>query len=209
MNTYADQRYYVAALPLLLAMKGLFIEWVWKRSVFLGIIALLVLTTSSLGAWPINLKHIMTFESTLGWHLVSFVREVHSPYRESITAVSDYLLQHAEQDDFVFVQDGFAYREALTFHVGGRVLFCCFLTDETPLPREKAQMMRKTLFRKEDVPDWIVIFKPRFEQEVSIGDQIEFNQGPPLVSNFFDVAEKFFVYFYPTQRPELNFHRFK
>ena len=31
MNSIADLRYYVGALPLLLAMKGLFVEWAWRR----------------------------------------------------------------------------------------------------------------------------------------------------------------------------------
>ncbi len=209
LNIYADQRYYVAALPLLLAMKGLFAEWVWKRNALLGFVALLVLATSSLGAWPFNLKHAITYENTLGWHWVSFVREIHNPYRESIAAVSDYLLRHAAQDDLVLVQDGFAYREALTFHAGDRVLFCCFLTDKTPLPREKTQMMRKSLFQHENTPNWIVIFDPQFERELSIGDRIKVNKGPQLYSGFFEVAEKFFVFPYPTQRPELNMHSFK
>ncbi len=209
LNPFADQRYYVAALPLLLAMKGLFAEWVWRRNTLLGIAALLALATSSFGAWPFNLKHAITYESTLGWHLISFVREIHTPYRESIAVVSDYLLQHAAQDDLVLVQDGFAYREALTFHAGDRVLFCCFLTDETPLPKEKTQMMRKSLFQHESVPDWIVIFDPQFERELGIGDRIKVNKGSQVYSGFFEVAEKLFVFPYPTQRPELSFHSFK
>ena len=36
VNPVADLRYYVGALPLLLPMKGLFAEWVWRRSKLAG-----------------------------------------------------------------------------------------------------------------------------------------------------------------------------
>ena len=111
---YADLRYYMGALPLLLAMKGLFVEWAWRRSRVAGAVAGAVLLCSSAGAWPFNLANILTGERTLGLHLLQFVREIHRPYHDSIRVVSDYLLRHAAQDDLVFVP-GFADREALTF----------------------------------------------------------------------------------------------
>ena len=36
-HQFADLRYYVGALPLLLAMKGLFVEWAWRRHVIAGV----------------------------------------------------------------------------------------------------------------------------------------------------------------------------
>ena len=126
VNPTADLRYYMAALPLLLAMKGLFAEWAWRRSRPAGAAAIAVLLFSSAGAWPFNVTNFFSDKPTLGLHLFQFVREIHRPYRDSIRVVSDYLLEHAEQDDLVYVP-WFADREALTFTVGHRVLLCCGL----------------------------------------------------------------------------------
>ena len=116
-NPVADLRYYVGALPLLLAMKGLFVEWLWRRHAIAGAAAFALLLLTSAGAAPFNLRNVLTGQDTLGTHLVQFVREVHRPYRDSISVVSDYLLRNAERDDLVYVP-GFADREALTFYAG-------------------------------------------------------------------------------------------
>ena len=190
-----DLRYYVAALPLLLPMKGVFVEWAWRKSKFAGATALAVLLLTSAGAAPFNMTMLFTGERTLGLHLFQFVREIHRPYRDSIRVVSDYLLEHAAQDDLVFV-NGFANREALTFTSGHRVLFCCVLDDDSPLPRAKAEALRASLHVERAAPRWIVIFgKPS-------KDFLE------RIEPHYAVAATLDVYYYPTQRPELNFHAF-
>ena len=103
-------------------MKGLFVEWAWRKWRIAGAAAGAVLLCSSAGAWPFNITMLFTGERTLGLHLFQFVREIHRPYGDSIRLVSDYLLEHAVQDDVVYVA-GFADREALTFTTGHRVLF--------------------------------------------------------------------------------------
>ena len=67
---------------------------------------------TSAGTAPFNLRNVFTGQDTLGTHLIQLVREVHRPYRDSVSIVSDYLLRNAERDDLVYVP-GFADREVL------------------------------------------------------------------------------------------------
>ena len=191
----ADLRYYMGALPLLLAMKGLFAEWAWRRSRLAGAAAATVLLLSSAGAWPFNLTNHLTGKSTLGLHLLQFVREIHRPYRDSIRVVSDYLLEHAAQDDLVYVP-GFADREALTFAAGHRVLFCCVLDQDSPLPPAAVASLGSQLVKEGTTPDWIVLFG-RLSEEYR-----------DRVGMRYAVVAQPDVYFYPTQRPEINVHAF-
>ena len=192
---YADLRYYMGALPLLLAMKGLFVEWAWRRWRIAGGTALAVLLFSSAGAWPVNMTMLLTGERTLGLHLFQFVREIHRPYRDSMRVVSDHLLEHAEQDDLVYVP-GFADREALTFTTGHRVLFCCVLDEESPLPRETVEALGARLSVDGTIPDWIVVFGKLRDEYWD------------RVRGRYVIAAQPDVYYYPTQRPEINLHAF-
>ena len=196
LNPFADLRYYVGALLLLLAMKGLFVEWVWRKSKIAGAIAVAVLLFTSIGAYPFNMTMLFIGERTLGFHLFQFVREIHQPYRDSIRMVSEYLLTHANQDDLVYVS-GFADREALIFTTGHRVLFCYILDEDSPLPRAKIEALGAPyVWLDEHFPDWIVVFgalKKDYWERVKAD---------------YAVAEELDVYPYPTQRPELNMHAF-
>ena len=194
-DLFADLRYYMGALPLLLAMKGLFAEWAWRRSRLAAAAAAAVLLVSSAGAWPLNLRHVHTGEPTLGLHLLQFVREIHRPYRDSIRVVSDYLLEHAAQDDLVYVP-GFADREALIFTTGQRVLFCCVLNEDTPLPPATVESLGARLVLEGTTPDWVVLFGKLSEE---YRDKVKAQ---------FTVTAQPDVHFYPTQRPEINVHAF-
>ena len=88
VNPVTDLRYYLGALPLLLAMKGVFAEWAWRKSRIAGGAAAAVLLFSSAGAWPFNLANYYVGERTLGLHLLQFVREIHRPYRDATRVVS-------------------------------------------------------------------------------------------------------------------------
>ena len=196
LTPFADLRYYVGALPLLLAMKGLFAEWMWSKSKIAGAAAGAVLLFTSAGAWPFNLIHVFAGERTLGFHLFELVREVHRPYRDSLRTVSDWLLTHAGQDDLVYVA-GFADREALIFATGHRVRFCCVLDENSPLPRDAIDALDAPWLRiGGQLPDWIVGFgrlRNDYWENVRAG---------------YDIAAEFDVHPYPTQRPEVNQHTF-
>ena len=201
MNPVADLRYYVGALPLLLAMKGLFVEWAWRRHVIAGASALGVLLFTSVGAAPFNMVMFFSGQKTLGLHLFEFIREVHRPYRDSISVVSSYLLQNAERDDLVHVPD-FAYREALIFYAGDHVRFCCALEETTPLPKDKIAALDAPLYIEQNTPDWI-IFSWGLQ---SSGAAKQFTVKP--FTAIYEIVAKLEVYPYPTQRPELNRHAF-
>ena len=192
---YADLRYFMGALPLLLAMKGLFVEWAWRHSGIAGAAAGAVLLCSSAGAWPFNTTMLLTGERTLGLHLLQFVREIHRPYRDSIRVVSDYLLRHAAQDDLVFVP-GFADREALTFASGHHVLFCCVLDRNSPLPPAVVESLGPHLVQEGATPEWIVLFGELKEEYWA------------KVRDRYAVAAQPDIFYYPTQRPEINLHAF-
>ena len=192
---YADLRYFMGALPLLLAMKGLFVEWAWRHSRVAGAAAGAVLLFSSAAAWPFNTTMLLTGERTLGLHLFQFVREIHRPYRDSIRVVSDYLLRHAARDDLVFVP-GFADREALTFASGHHVLFCCVLDRNSPLPPEVVESLGPHLVQERTTPDWVVLFGELTEEYWA------------KVRDRYALAAQPDVFYYPTQRPEINLHAF-
>ena len=201
LNSIADLRYYVGALPLLLTMKGLFVEWAWRRHVIAGALALGVLLFTSVGATPFNITMHFSGQKTLGLHLFEFIREVHRPYRDSISAVSSYLLQNAERDDLVHVPD-FAYREALIFYAGDHVRFCCALEETTPLPKDKIAALDAPLYYiEQNTPDWIIFFR-----QLQLGEAKQFTVKP--FTAMYEVVAKLEVYPYPTQRPELNMHAF-
>ncbi len=189
----ADLRYYVGALPLLLAMKGLFVEWAWRRHVIAGAVALVALLFTSIGAYPFNMVMLFSGQKTLGLHLFEFIREVHRPYRDSISVVSNYLLQNAEKDDLVYVP-GFAEREALIFYAGDHVRFCCVLDQNTPLPKDKIAALDAPLYIEQNTPDWIVEGSRRARVE--------------QFASSYEVVAQLKVHPYPTQRPELNVHAF-
>ena len=200
LSPFADLRYYMGALPLLLAMKGLFVEWVWRRHVIAGAVALGVLLFSSVGAAPFNMVMYFSGQKTLGLHLFEFVREVHRPYRDSISAVSGYLLQNVERDDLVYVPD-FASREVLIFYAGDHVRFCCILDETTPLPKDKIAALNAPLYIEQNTPDWIISFR-----QLQLGATKQFTVEP--FTAIYEVVAQLEVYPYPTQRPELNMHAF-
>lgn len=201
LNPFADLRYYVGALPLLLTMKGLFVEWACRRHVVAGAVALVVLLFTSVGAAPFNIVMYFNGQKTLGLHLFEFIREVHRPYRDSISVVSNYLLQNAERDDLVYVPD-FSYREALIFYAGDHVRFCCALEETTPLPKDKIAALDAPLYYiEQNTPDWIIFFR-----QLQLGAAKQFTVKP--FTGMYEVVAKLKVYPYPTQRPELNMHAF-
>ena len=154
-----------------------------------------MLLFSSAGAWPVNTTMLLTGERTLGLHLFQFVREIHRPYRDSIRTVSDYLLRHAAQDDLVFVP-GFGDREALTFASGHHLLFCCVLDRNSPLPPAVVESLRPHLVQEAATPDWIVLFGELKEEYWA------------KVKAQYAIATQPDVFYYPTQRPEINLHAF-
>ena len=191
-----DLRYYVPALPLLLAMKGLFVEWVSRYSKLAGGAVLAVLLLTSAGTYPFNPIMPHSGERILGFHLFQFINEIHRPYRTPQQVVSDYLLEHAEQDDLVYVGT-FYESEGLMVRIGHRVLFCGPLNDDSPLPRAKMETLRKSLYVGECVPDWIIVFG-----RLS-------NEYRERISSQYDLVAQPDVYYYATRRKNIFWHSFQ
>ena len=192
-----DLRHYVPALPLLLAMKGLFTEWAWRRSKVLGSVAGAVLLFTSLGAAPFNIPSVHTGKGTLDSHPYQFVREIHRPYREVAQVVSDHFLRHAGQDDLVSVHGFRSLGEELTFYLGHRVHFCPVLNEQSILPRDKLESMGLPPHIWSCTPDWIVVAGPLRKP---FRERIE-----PR----YDLHAALDVYHVSTQRPELHRHAFE
>ncbi|MCY4610103.1 MAG: hypothetical protein OXC38_00070 [Gammaproteobacteria bacterium] len=87
-------------------------------------------------------------------------------------------------------------REALMFRAGHRVRFCCMLDGRSHLPRARVEVLSAPLYVGESVPDWIVVFVEKRESLLQ------------LTRSDYEVAEQLDVHYYPTQRPEINFHAF-
>lgn len=191
-----DLRYYVPALPLLLAMKGLFAEWTWRKSKIAGCVAGGVLLFTSLGAAPFNIPSEFTRKPTLDSHPYLLLREIHRPYRDVIQVVSDYLLRHAAQDDTVFVED-LVVRDELTFYLTHKVGFCGVLDENSVLPRDKLESLGLPPRIWGCSPDWIIapgaVRQARWEE----------------IKPHYDLDIVLDVYPVTTQRAELNRHEFE
>ena len=183
-------RYHLPLLLLLLTIKGLFIEWLWRRSRLLGVVALATLLFSNLGAWPFNAWNLHTGRSVLGAELFLLAREIHRPYRNAIGVVADYLLRHAGQDDLVWVARDYGDRDALQFYLGHRVRFCNVVEPDSHLARLLPQTLPSHLYQGQCLPDWIIHFGPL---------------GKPVREHWeasgYQLAAQPDVYWYVTQRP--------
>ena len=191
-----DLRYYVPALPLLLAMKGLFAEFMWRKSKLVGALVGAVLLFTSLGAAPFNIPSALTQKPTLGSHPYLFLREIHRPYRDFIQVVSAYLLQHAAQDDLVHVTHH-VRRDELTFYLTDSVQFCGVLDENSVLPREELESLGLPPRIWGCSPDWIIVPGPVQE---AYWEQIKSD---------YDLDTVLGVYHFTTQRAEINRHEFE
>ena len=199
-NPKADLRYYVAVLPFLLAMKAFFVDWLWDKNKLLAAAALVILLFTNYASFPIEIHKHRTLQNSLAAHLLLFIREVHSPYPDSIAAVSNYLRQKAKKDDLVYVKHT-GYREAVGFYVGDHVRLCCFLPSETAISRHTINELKTPAYADENIPDWLVFFKSNHSSH------IEDAKKWMAVANYV-MEDELLVYYYPTQRPAFDFHHY-
>lgn len=201
IHPHADLRYFVPALPFLLVMKAMFIDWAWVRSKLLAIAAAGVLLVSNVASYPWIAVNISDYQRRVGMHLFEFVAEVHRPYDDGVAALTRYLQESAKPDDLVFVLS-FNDREAMIMTAGDQFIFCCALGPDTKIPPASIAALdspyAQHVYLEKTIPEWIINFGfPASEQK-----SFAFNETNYALHTILP------VHHYPTQRPEINFHTF-
>ncbi|MDE3269899.1 MAG: hypothetical protein OYH77_06415 [Pseudomonadota bacterium] len=165
-HTWVELRLFIAALPFLLVMKGLFIDWLTSKSKPIAIAVFLALISSGVGAFPLNLINTYTNISMHELWLVSFIKEIHRPYLpDGIREVTDYLKQHANKDDLVHVPGYYGHQNNMIPYIGNHILFCCQIeTDNQRLSAKIANLRPSLFFDRNVAPDWIVVYYPKINQ---------------------------------------------
>ena len=182
----ADIRYYIGALPFLLVMKGLFVEWLWRRQQIAGIAAFVVLALTNIAATPLQIQPLFG-GNKIAPHLFLYAAEIHRPYPDPGRAAAVYLLRHAKKDALVYTKD-FSDREMLTFYVGEHVRLCCHISADSHIVDKVDAVTRVGA-----IPDWVVSFGKSDE---------------PDFAATYAPAAALKVRHYPTQRPEIMYHLF-
>lgn len=193
---FADLRYFFISIPLLLVMKAAFVHWLMKLNRFLGLAAAAALVASSVSAYPFNMIHQLDRRPTLDLHLVSYIQEVHRPYRDPVTETLRMLDKHAEPDATVYTPR-FQEHDALVAAAGHRYRFCCQLSPSTPHARALiAKIGDPVQSQDPHTADWIVFY------HVPDTDPL------PHLASGYEYWDRSDYMYYPAQRPELNYHLF-
>ena len=183
----ADIRYYLGALPFLLVMKGLFVEWLLRRWQTVGIIAFAVLLLTNIATTPLQIQPLFG-GNKIAPHLFLYAAEIHRPYPDPGRAAAVYLLRHAKKDALVYTKD-FSDREMLTFYVGEHVRLCCHISADSHIVDKVDAVTREGT-----IPDWVVQFGG--------------GEKPHFGASRYAPATALTVRHYPTQRPEIMYHLF-
>lgn len=194
---YADSRYLFMAIPMLLTMKALFVDWLllnYPR--VLGIAAAIVLMSSSYSAYPFNMQHLDNYHETLDFHLLSYIREVHRPYHDPVSETLKMLEQHVPPEGIVYTPNFFEH-DALVAAAGDRYRFCCQLQPVSDHARAMLSRIDDPVQGLDPMQaDWIVVY-------LQSANELE-----TYLRMGFRIWSRSFWLSYPTQRPELNYHLF-
>ena len=199
--TIADTRYIIASLPFFAGLTGV-ILWLlhkWKKPLGLAMFAILVCS---------NALTLNPFNAEFRWLLPAFIREVHAPYPTSISAVSDYLHEHARQDDLVGAQPTY-FNWPLMYYLGERIKICCALDHRSPLAKDTVRDLNVPLFVYEHFPHWFVGFglRPGVTRMLRYFSRSHL-EGQRVVRFQYQLVKKLDVYWPQTQRPDLLAHSF-
>ncbi|MDE3269900.1 MAG: hypothetical protein OYH77_06420 [Pseudomonadota bacterium] len=198
---FINLQYLPPALPLLLTMKAMFIDWLLSRRKLLGAVLMIALLSSSIGAIPFEVRNHYTGESMHGLHLISFIKEIHRPYRpDPIDEVAKYLRKNAKKDDLLFLHPipQIDFRRNILFYIGDHVLLCCLINRDHPIPSVRTSVRQSLFLDPRIIPDWIVILMHR---KYSVIPQRLYSQNW--------TSHRIPLLAHQTQSPELNLHAFK
>ena len=191
VHPFANSRYLAPALALTALLTAAFIDWLWQhrragRAV--AIAALLLALNSNLLGYPLLAINAQT-ESRLHLLLPSLLREVHTAqHRDYMREAVDFLREHARQDDTIAV-DHFQYHHLMQFYLADKLVFCCALNDDSPLPKEKVRQLGVPIYEGDVQPDWRAV--------------IGFLDDPAYELAYVSQAQG-----YSTHRPELELRSF-
>ena len=142
---YADSRYLLSSLPFFAAVCACALDELWKLNRLLAAaVFFITLTTNMMG------EPFLTFKPRhYEWRvtLPMFVYETHSRPPHPHRRVSEYLREHAKQDEKILALHTSGEREhkhvmyPLMWYLGDKLLFCCQLN---PLAAENARRSQAT-----------------------------------------------------------------
>ena len=192
---YADMRYLVAALPFTLLMCAACADWLWAKNRAAGGALLAVLIFSNFAGFPFLRQgilckadlHIAAYTVEEAFVLPALAREIHAPRASGTGETVAYLREHAAQDDTVFVHPRPDY-SLLLYYLSDKLIFCCGLPEDTPLPKDKIRALGAPLLVEDaSPPKWVVSMN---------------NTPPPGKYRKVFVSE---AVGYPVHRPEIEF----
>lgn len=188
----ADMRYMVIALPFVLFLSAVCVNWLWQKNGIAGGALLAVLMTTNFAAWPNTITGIhKSFGCpTTTLVLPALIREIHRPYPSAIAEAVAYLRANAAQDDTVFV-DRWDDSAVLLYYLSDHLIFCCGLPDDAKLPRDKIRALNVPVYKSDATPQWWVAM----------------NASAKVPAGYHAVYTGR-AYPYPTQRPELEYRCF-
>ena len=192
----ADSRYLVASFPFLALIKAYFINWIWRKRLWGRVVAPILLTVllfSNILSRPFLAQFYGAIDAANKYlTLPSLILEIHYPYENAVSEVVNYLKAETEKDETIAVlpwQD----HAVLQNYFGDKLIFCCSLDGNSPLPEDKVRALSVPLYIGDVKPDWVVAFCADLRIDPDQYEAVFFSQA----------------YCYPAQRPEIEMHVFQ
>lgn len=187
----ADMRYVVMALPFILFMTAVFVDWVWSRKAIWGAVLLVLVMTSNFAGYPFIRQGLLCNGGRVAENFIlpALIGEIHRPYPSAIAELAAYLRDHAQDDETILVWPPADYA-VLLYYLGDKLIFCCRLSAQASLPEDKIRALGVPLYKGDVSPRWYV----------AIGDARKFPHYPKVYTGE--------TFAYPTHRPELEFRCF-
>lgn len=201
VDTIADVRYLLPAVPFLAGLVGAFLWFVHQRMKIVALAIFAIIVSS-------NLLTLTPFNMNFRWLLPAYVREVHTVYPTSYGAVVNFLAKNAGEDDLIYASPQYC-NYPLMFYLGQKLRFCCLLDYRTPLSEETVRKLDAPLFIEEHYPDWFVAFgSHRAASQLLDYFSRRHNEDGTVTRFSYRLAKTLDVYWFDTSRPELPWHSF-
>lgn len=124
IETIADVRYLIPAVPFFAGIVGAFLWFVHRKARVVALVCFAIIITS-------NVLTLSPFNWKFRWLLPAYIGEIHREYPTSYRAVVDFLLKSAARDDLVYASPEYC-NYPLMFYTGDKFRFCCLLNARPP-----------------------------------------------------------------------------